>query len=110
MRSVQRKLYFLLNMFFINSIIFAQYDVTKTCIGSNKDEVIYPKYFDRKNSDYNFKCNDGSSIYFFYSNSTDGDFAPNKGYNDLVVLKINTNGQIDFTKNIGNSFYEKVSL
>ncbi|MFN8284525.1 MAG: T9SS type A sorting domain-containing protein [Chitinophagales bacterium] len=81
--------------------------MTKTCIGGNKDEVIYPKYFDRKNSDYNFKCNDGSSIYFFYSNSTDGDFAPNKGYNDLVVLKINTNGQIDFTKNIGNSFYEK---
>lgn len=86
--------------------VFCQYTNSKICIGGTGDEVIYSNYFGDNSSSYNFKSNDGGSIYFTYSNSTDGDFAPNKGYNDLVVVKINSSGELAFTKNIGNAFYE----
>lgn len=93
--------------FFFSSNIFAQYINTSTCIGGNGDELIYPYPISDNNEKYSFKLNDNGSIYFLQSNSQDGDFAPNNGYNDLVVIKINANGEIGFTKNLGTEFYEK---
>lgn len=102
LRNYAAFLLFLLNF----STAYSQYVNSRTCIGGTGDEIIYPKYSGDNSSLYNFKSNDGGSIYFFYSNSTDGDFSSNKGYNDLYALKINSRGQIEFIKNLGNPFFE----
>ena len=105
-------LYFLKQHFLLSIILLltvhanGQFTQSKTCIGGTGNELIYPKYFGGKSTDYNFKLNDGGSMYFLFSNSADGDFAPNKGYNDLVALKINSNGELAFAKNFGNAYYE----
>lgn len=105
-------LYFLKQHFLLSIILLltvhanGQFTQSKTCIGGTGNELIYPKYFGGKSTDYNFKLNDGGSMYFLFSNSADGDFAPNKGYNDLVALKINSNGELAFAKNFGNGYYE----
>lgn len=106
MHLFTRKLTLLINFVFVNTFAFSQYTINNTCIGGSGNEVIYPRYFNEESDKYNFKLNDGGSMYFFYTNSTDGDFAPNRGYNDLVIVKINNDGEIAFKKNIGNSFYE----
>lgn len=102
---LKQSVLFTISLFF-SFHIYSQYTNSKTCIGGTGDELIYPKYFGDNSSSYNFKLNDGGSLYFLYSNSTDGDFAPNKGYNDLVAIKINDTGALAFTKNLGNSFFE----
>jgi hypothetical protein len=83
-----------------------QYIQSESCIGGTGNELIYPKYIGINGADFNFKLNDNGSIYFLFSNSADGDFAPNKGYNDLVAFKINSNGELAFAKNFGNAYYE----
>ncbi len=104
--SVRYHPFFLFCFLIFSSSLYGQFTNSRTCIGGTGDEVVYPRYLGEKSSLYNFKSNDGGSIYFFYSNSSDGDFTSNKGYNDLYALKINTDGHIAFIINLGNSFYE----
>ena len=48
------------------------------------------------------------------SRSSDGDLTNNKGQNDALIIKINSNGNIEWQKTIGGSevdfFYEAVEL
>ena len=105
-------LYFLKQHFLLSIILLltvhanGQYTQSKTCIGGTGNDILYPRYINTDQHNYSFKTKDGGSIYFGSSNSADGDFAPNKGYNDLVALKINSNGELAFAKNFGNAYYE----
>tara|TARA_B110000091_G_scaffold175899_1_gene190521 strand:- start:287 stop:652 length:366 start_codon:yes stop_codon:yes gene_type:complete len=48
------------------------------------------------------------------SRSSDGDLTNNKGQNDALIIKINSNGNLEWQKTIGGSevdfFYEAVEL
>ena len=106
-------LYFLKQHFLLSIILLltvhanGQFTQSKTCIGGSGNDILYPRYINTDQHNYSFKTNDGGSIYFGSSNSTNGTFAPNKGYNDLVAVKIAPNGTLGFTKNLGNYFYEQ---
>ena len=52
------------------------------------------------------KTHDGGYVMTGYSYSTDGDFAQNKGGSDIVILKINDIGTIQWQNTFGGTLYD----
>ncbi|MEQ8154951.1 MAG: hypothetical protein ABRQ25_08735 [Clostridiaceae bacterium] len=84
------------------------YDAWIVKLTSN-GEISWSKCLGGSNADCAYsiqQTNDGGYIVAGVSNSNDGDVSGNHGYNDYWVVKLNSNGEISWSKCLGGSGFD----
>lgn len=74
--------------------INAQVIKQQMCLGGSKNDQLI--------NEYSFRLKDGSSIFYGVTNSSNSTFGTaNDTFNDLITFKLDKNGELKWSKNIG---------
>lgn len=94
--------YYLASPIFANNFYLAKY--------TKEGKVVYSKQFGGTKDDVLIDVeatSDGGAIAVGYFNSTDISGIENKGFYDIYVLKVNSNGEIEWNKSFGGTESDK---